>query len=131
MVDSGEDSEIITSRHSGYVTKDDVTVELCIYRLAHTKWTLEVVDAEGISTVWDDVFETDDAAYAEFQKTIAQGMLEFQPTSIEASELIAAKSFATSAGVGDGWRSLRRAKPGHATVQVIRNLPYAVRYNVP
>jgi len=76
-----KDPEIITSRHSGYVTKDDVTVELCIYRLEHTKWTLEVVDAEGTSTVWDDEFETDDAAYAEFQKTIAQGMLEFQPVA--------------------------------------------------
>jgi hypothetical protein len=79
VTDREKDPEIITSRHSGYVTKDDVTVELCIYRLVDTKWTLEVVDAEGTSTVWDDEFETDDAAFAEFQKTIAQGMLEFQP----------------------------------------------------
>jgi hypothetical protein len=79
MTDSEKDPEIITSRHSGYVTKDDVTVELCIYRLEHTKWALEVVDVEGTSTVWDEEFETDDAAYAEFQKAIAHGMLEFQP----------------------------------------------------
>ena len=63
------------------MTKDVVTVGLCIYRLEHTKWTLEVVDADGTSTVWDDEFETDDAAYAEFQKTIAEGMLEFQPAA--------------------------------------------------
>ena len=81
MTDSEKDPAIITSRHNGYVTRDDVTVELCIYRLENTKWTLEVVDADGTSTVWDDEFETDDAAYAEFQKTIAQGMLEFQPTA--------------------------------------------------
>ena len=81
MTDSEKDPEIITSRHNGYVTKDNVTVQLCIYRLENTKWTLEVVDAEGTSTVWDDEFETDDAAYAEFQKTIAQGMLELQPTA--------------------------------------------------
>jgi hypothetical protein len=81
VTDSKKDPEIITSRHSGYVTKDDVTVELCIYRLEDTKWTLEVVDAEGTSTVWDDEFETDDAAYTEFQRTIAQGMLEFRPAS--------------------------------------------------
>ena len=81
MTDSAKDPEIIMSRHSGYVTKDDVTVELCIYRLEHTKWTLEVVDAEGTSTVWDDEFGTDDAAYAEFQRTIEQGMLEFQPAA--------------------------------------------------
>ena len=80
MTDSEKDPQIITSRHNGYVTKDEVTVELCIYRLEDTKWTFEVVDAEGTSTVWDDEFETDDAAYAEFQKAIAQGMLEFQPT---------------------------------------------------
>lgn len=81
MTDGEKDPEILTSRHNGYVTKDNVTVQLCIYRLENTKWTLEVVDAEGTSTVWDDEFETDDAAYAEFQKTIAQGMLEFQPTA--------------------------------------------------
>ena len=39
------------------------------------------VDAGGTSTVWDDEFETDDAAYAEFQKTIAEGMFEFQPAA--------------------------------------------------
>jgi hypothetical protein len=62
VTDSEKDPEIITSRHNGYVTKEDVTVEPCIYRLENTKWTLEVVDAEGTSTVWDDEFETDDAA---------------------------------------------------------------------
>jgi hypothetical protein len=49
VTDSDKDPEIITSRHSGYVTKDDVTVELCIYRLEHTKWTLE--ELRSLSTV--------------------------------------------------------------------------------
>jgi hypothetical protein len=53
-------------------------VQLYIYRLANTRWTLEVVDAEGTSTVWDDVFETDDEAREEFSRTIKNGMLEFQ-----------------------------------------------------
>lgn len=70
--------KLIHSPHSGNITKDGVTVELCIYRLEDCPWTLEVVDAEGTSTVWDHEFETDEAAYAEFQKTIAKGMLEFQ-----------------------------------------------------
>jgi hypothetical protein len=52
------DPKIINSHHSGTFTKDGVTVQLCIYRLANTRWTLEVVDAEGTSTVWDDEFET-------------------------------------------------------------------------
>ena len=73
-----EDPKLINSAHNGFVTKDGVTVELCIYRLEHTLWTLEVVDSDGTSTVWDDEFESDDAAYAEFQRTIAGGMLEFQ-----------------------------------------------------
>jgi len=80
MTSDNDDPEIITSRHSGYFTKDGVTVELWIYRLEHTKWTLEVVDAEGASTVWNDEFDTDDAAFAEFQKTVATSMLEFIPS---------------------------------------------------
>ena len=73
-----EDPELISSRHNGYVTRDGVTVELCIYRLAITKWTLEVVDADGTSTVWDDEFETDDDAHAEFLRSVEEsGMLEF------------------------------------------------------
>ena len=76
-----EDPKLISSRHNGRVTRDGVTVELCIYRLEHTKWTLEVVDAEGTSTVWDDEFDTDDDAFSEFNRTTAAGMLEFQPTA--------------------------------------------------
>ena len=75
------DPNLINSRHSGAFTKDGVTVQLHIYRLANTRWTLEVVDAEGISTVWDDGFETDDQAREEFLRAIKNGMLEFQPTA--------------------------------------------------
>jgi hypothetical protein len=75
------DPKIIDSHHSGTFTKDGVTVQLCIYRLANTRWTLEVVDAEGTSTVWDDEFATDDEASEEFLRAIENGMLEFQPTA--------------------------------------------------
>lgn len=81
MIDTSNDPEIIDSKHSGSVTRDGVTIQLCIYRLAHTKWTLEVVDAEGTSFVWDEEFETDDDALAEFERTVQEsGMLEFRPT---------------------------------------------------
>jgi hypothetical protein len=80
MTRNEKDPEIITSRHSGHMTKIGVTVKLCVYRFEHTKWTLEVSDAEGTSMVGDDECETDDAAFAEFQKAIDHGMLEFQPT---------------------------------------------------
>ena len=75
------DPEVITSRHSGTFTKDDVTVEVCICRLANTRWTLEVVDSGGTSTVWDDEFDTDDEARAEFMSSVENGMLEYQPAA--------------------------------------------------
>ena len=60
--------------HSGLPQK--MTVEghelsIEIYRLEHDpKWALEVVDEEGTSTVWDDLFETDQAALDEVLRTI-------------------------------------------------------------
>lgn len=82
MIDTSNDPKIIASKHNGHVTRDGVTVELCIYRLEDTKWTLEVVDAEGTSTIWDDEFETDDDALAEFERTVREsGMLEFMPAA--------------------------------------------------
>jgi hypothetical protein len=35
------------------------SVEILIYRLPGTRWTAEVVDQYGNSTVWNDEFETD------------------------------------------------------------------------
>jgi hypothetical protein len=82
MIDTSNDPKIIESTHSGVVTREGVTIKLCIYRLERTKWTLEVVDAQGTSTVWDDEFETDDDALAEFERTVREsGMLEFVPTT--------------------------------------------------
>ena len=82
MIDTSNDPEVIDSKHSGLITRDGVTIELCIYRLEDTKWTLEVDDAEGTSTVWDDEFGTDDEALAEFERTVREsGMLEFRPTA--------------------------------------------------
>ena len=82
MIDTSDDPKIIDSKHNGFVTREGVTIELCIYRLEHTKWTLEVVDTEGTSTVWDDEFETDDDALVEFERTVREsGMLEFLPAA--------------------------------------------------
>ena len=82
MIDTSDDPKIFDSKYNGYMTRDGVTIELCIYRLEQTKWTLEVVDAAGTSTVWDKEFETDDDALAEFELTVREsGMLEFLPAS--------------------------------------------------
>ncbi len=39
-------------------------VEIHIYRMPDTGWSLEVVDEHNNSTVWDDLFETDEEALA-------------------------------------------------------------------
>jgi hypothetical protein len=58
MID--EDSEIENSPLCGAVSRDGFTVRVEIYRLVEgdKSWTLEVVDHEGGSTVWDDRFAT-------------------------------------------------------------------------
>jgi hypothetical protein len=43
-----------------------------IHRLENTKWTLEVINREGASTVWDDQFDSAAAAKAEFLRSLAE-----------------------------------------------------------
>lgn len=73
------DPNIITSGLSRRVSRDGVTVDVAIYRLeTEAEWSLEVVNAAGTSTVWDDLFPTDDAANEEFLRTVAdEGMAAF------------------------------------------------------
>ena len=70
------DPKIIDSKYNRFVTRDGVTVQLCIYRLEDSKWTLEVVDDAGTSIVWDDEFETDDAAFGAFLKAMDEEGLD-------------------------------------------------------
>ena len=57
------DPNLITSSLSRDVSGDDVTVRVEIYRLEDRPgWALEVVNDRGTSTVWDELFDTDDAA---------------------------------------------------------------------
>ncbi len=73
------DPNLITSSLSREVSRDGVAVRIEIYRLEDRPgWSLEVVNDKGTSTVWDELFETDDAADAAFQETIAaEGMIAF------------------------------------------------------
>ena len=58
-----DDPEIIVSPLSGEFTSEGITVEVQIYRLATSEeWSLEVVDEDDNSTVWDAVFAS--AKYA-------------------------------------------------------------------
>jgi len=52
------------------------TVLLDIYRGPDADWTLEAVDASGNSTVWGDLFPTDQAALDEALRTIRDEGIE-------------------------------------------------------
>ena len=70
---------LITSDLSRHVTRDGITVELCIYRLeSKTEWALEVVNSAGTSIVWDNQFSSDEAANEEFLRIVdKEGMAAF------------------------------------------------------
>jgi len=70
---------LVTSSLSRSVTRDGISVEIGIYRLENEPgWSLEVVNVNGTSTVWDDLFPTDEAAFAEFERTVTEeGMVTF------------------------------------------------------
>lgn len=75
-----DDPEIEMSPLSGTISRDGLTVEVQICRLAKSSegWSLEVVDPDGGSTVWQDLFATDHDAYREFFETMAdEGIQSF------------------------------------------------------
>ena len=76
---SERDPNIVNSSLSRTVTRDGVTVEVSIIRLEHeSEWSLEVVNSANTSIVWDELFPTDEAAHAEFERTVAEeGMQTF------------------------------------------------------
>ncbi|MEY9629909.1 hypothetical protein [Sinorhizobium fredii] len=79
------DQQYEFSEFSGEFVDDDMMVVIGIYRPAGTNldWTLEVVDQEGYSTVWDDSFATDREAFEEFLATIQRdGIHSFLEQSI-------------------------------------------------
>ncbi|KRE13453.1 hypothetical protein ASE63_18445 [Bosea sp. Root381] len=54
-------------------TADGITVQIEIYQLDGTEgWTLELVDAEGGSIVWQEQFATDAAAFADFTEGLEE-----------------------------------------------------------
>lgn len=68
---SHEEPELIHSPLQQRHTSKGHTVEIHIYKFVEDKeWVLEVVDAGGTSTVWDDKFPTDKAALEEALRSI-------------------------------------------------------------
>lgn len=71
-----DENDMIYSPLQQQYTVDDHTVEICIYRLPHTAWALEVIDEHGNSNAWNDEFETDQAAFDEVMRTIREDGIE-------------------------------------------------------
>lgn len=73
------DPAIIDSPLSRIVFRDGITVQVNIFRIeGDPYWALEVVNAHGTSTVWDEVFATDEAAFRVFAETVeGEGMETF------------------------------------------------------
>ena len=70
---------LVTSGLSGVVSEDGVTVDVQIVRLeSEAGWSLEVINNKNTSIVWDDLFLSDGAAFAEFRRTVKEeGMCTF------------------------------------------------------
>jgi len=62
------DPNIIYSGLGDHITVDGQEFKVEIYRLENNPdWILEVIDQDGTSTVWDDPFPSDKAAFDELQ----------------------------------------------------------------
>lgn len=83
------DPKLVSSSYAGPVTRQGITVRLEIYRLEDDlQWVLEVVNENGTSTVWDELFDTDSAAYAAFQSAVEEeGMSGFLDETSEVTPL--------------------------------------------
>lgn len=80
-----DENDLIYSPLQQHYTSEGKTVEVCIYRLPDTGWTLEVVDQYDNSTVWDGEFETDQDAFdlflAELEEEGIEAMIGREPGS--------------------------------------------------
>ena len=67
------DPNLVISGLSQRTSVDGHELRIEIVRLEHeTNWSLEIVDEDGNSTVWDDLFDTDQAALDEAFKVIQE-----------------------------------------------------------
>jgi len=74
------DPNLINSELSQQISVEGHELRIEIVRLEHeTQWSLEVVDEDGTSTVWDDLFDTDQSALdAAFEVIREEGLSAFR-----------------------------------------------------
>ena len=66
-----DEYKIINSPLSQRITRDGTTIDVLIYRgERESAWILEVVDHAGGSTVWEETFQTEQAALNEVLRTV-------------------------------------------------------------
>ncbi|OHX20098.1 hypothetical protein [Chromobacterium sphagni] len=71
-----DENDLIESPLQQQYTVEGKTVEVCIYRLPDTGWTLEIVDEYNNSIVFDGEFESDQKAFDLFLKEVEQEGIE-------------------------------------------------------
>jgi hypothetical protein len=59
------DPKLITSSLSRVIEENGDRVEISIYRLEDSDWTLEIIASDGASTVWEEPFDSEAAALDE------------------------------------------------------------------
>ena len=74
--EDSDDMPVTYSSHCQVVERDGVTLDVQIYRIPVSDWVLEVVNENNTSFVWDDAFDNDADAWAEFQRTLREEGLE-------------------------------------------------------
>ena len=57
-----DENDLIDSPLSQVLQEDNEQIEILIYQLPDSDWTLEVVSQSGTSTVWDETFLSDQEA---------------------------------------------------------------------
>lgn len=84
------DPPIVVSPLSRFVSRDDIRVQVAIFKLLEDDgWTLEVVSESGTSTVWEETFATDLIAFDAFLDAVAtEGMVMFLDDNTSGSTTI-------------------------------------------
>ncbi|MDQ2076625.1 hypothetical protein [Marinimicrobium sp. ABcell2] len=82
MNDDQDDYEVTLSPLSRTVEQNGHKVSIEIYQDEEDGWILEIVDEENNSTVWDDVFDSDQEALDEALDTIREEGIECLVASV-------------------------------------------------
>ncbi|MDF1631892.1 hypothetical protein [Mycoplana sp. MJR14] len=70
---SKREPRILRSALSRKFTSDGMTIDVEIYQLEGAAgWVLELAEPDGSSTVWEELFPTDQAAWEEFEQGVRE-----------------------------------------------------------